>query len=111
MSETAEQRYRRGMDMLPAWDEEGPEADARYAEGVALVIEAADAGHEPAMRSLADGVAGEEAGLWCVRLAQAGEDNPLKSSLTNTDFPPEHGLAVLEAARRGEPWAMAAVGG
>ncbi len=54
MSETAEQRYRRGMDMLPAWDEEGPEADARYAEGVALVIEAAEAGHEPAMRSLAD---------------------------------------------------------
>lgn len=99
-----------GRARLPAWGDDGPDADARYAEAVALITRAAEAGHQDAIEQLADGLGGAQALDWAIVLAKAGDVGPLVSILTDSDWPAERLGAVLVAARGGAPWAQLAVG-
>lgn len=109
MSDPLEELYQRGLAAMPAWNDSGPDVDARHAAAVAWITQAAQAGHERAMTSLADGMAGEASFDWCIRVAKAGNANPLVSALTSGDHPTERYLAVLAAADAGAPWAQTAV--
>jgi len=106
----AEAWYAEGMKSLPRWGDDGPDVDARSAAAVALVTRAAEAGHRPAIKSLADGLGGARAFDWAIELAKHGDVGPLTMALTDGDWPPERGLAVLAEARQGAPWAATAVG-
>jgi TPR repeat protein len=100
--------YRAGRQRLPSWQDKAPRKEERRREAVELLRRAAEAGHEEAL-DLVAGVDRERGFEWAVRAAKAGNGNPLNSRLTNSDHGPD-GLVVLEAANRGEPWAMYAVG-
>lgn len=107
---TPEELFEQGRTALPSWNDKGPDRETRRADAVALITRAAEAGHAGAMDMLAGPLGGEQGFDWAVRLAKMGETRPLGSALTNGDWPVEQPLAVLEAARQGEPWAQLAVG-
>jgi hypothetical protein len=109
-SATPGERYREGLALLPNWNEHGEEADARYQRGLALITEAAEAGHLAAIKDLADGMAREASFDWSVKLAALGDVGPLLSNITSGDYPDEQSRAVFAAARSGVPWAQLAVG-
>jgi TPR repeat protein len=102
--------YEEGLKLLPSWKDSGPEADARYEQGRAQILLAAEAGYLPAMVMMAGGIAKEASFSWAVRLAKLGELTELDTALTDGDHPVEEQRQVLAAARAGEPWAQVAVG-
>lgn len=105
-----EQLFQEGRRLLPSWNDKGPDVEARHERAVATFTRAAEGGHLGAVQMLADGLGGERSIDWAIVLARQGEAGPLVSNLTDGDSPPERCLAVLEAARGGEPWAQHAVG-
>jgi TPR repeat protein len=108
-SAEAQAAFEEGRRTLPDWRDQGPDVDARYEAAQRLIAQAAEAGHLPAVMLLADGMGGAETPRWAIRAAEQGETGPLQSVLTDTDWPPEVGRGVLEAARAGRAWAMLCV--
>ena len=106
---SADSLYRRALSLMPAWNDQGPDLEARHEGAQVLLREAALAGHPGAVELLATGGASATERLhWCKVLAQSGDDGPLISHLTDGDEG-ALGLEVLQAARAGEAWAATAV--
>lgn len=97
-----------GWKLLPAWNAP-PDAEAE-ARALAMIRQAAHAGHVPAMVALCDGLDRTDGFAWGVAAARCGDLAALVSALTSGDWPLEAPLGVLAAARAGEPWAQLAVG-
>lgn len=107
---SADQLYRQGMDLLPGWNDEGPDADARFEAALVVITQAAEAGSLEGADYLAMGASTHaERMRWCRVLADTGDFGALTSHLTDGDRP-EVGAEVLAAARAGEAWAMTALG-
>lgn len=100
--------FQAGRQRLPSWQDKAPRKAQRRAEAIALLRRAAEAGHEAAL-DLVAGVDSERGFEWAVIAAKRGEPRHLTSRMTMEEHAAD-GLAVLEAARAGEPWAMFAVG-
>lgn len=106
---SADELFRQGMGLLPPWNDDGDDADERFAAGVAVIRQAAEAGSLDAADYMAHGGDGDDERLrWSRLLAAMGETGPLTSHLTDGDRA-SIGVAVLAAARAGEAWAMLAL--
>lgn len=111
MADNAEAWFKQGMSALPAWNDDGPDRDARHASALALIVRAAEAGHLAAMARLAGGLDRERGLDWAIALARLGEGGALVSALIDTlACPAARAKEILELARGGEPWAQVAVG-
>ncbi len=99
--------YNAGCKRRPAWN--APEDPVAEAEGMALIEQAAELGHVPAMDLLASW-ARPDGERWLFATARLGHLSPLDSAMTNGDWPEDLPKRVLAAAHAGEPWAQLVVG-
>lgn len=106
---SADELFQQGMRLLPPWNYEGDDRDERFAAGVSVIREAAEAGSLDAADYLAHGGADDDERMrWSRLLADMGETGPLTSHLTDSDRA-TMGALVLAAGRSGEAWAMLAL--
>lgn len=109
--EEADALFREGMGQFPNWKEKGPDADAKRERALDTITRAAEAGSLDAATYLGTWArTPDDRARWARSAAERGELRAFDSLLTDADQPPALGLAVLAAARAGEPWAEHAVG-